>query len=170
MDTAGIRETSDEIEEEGVRRALQRAGDADLKLVLFDGAEWPKLDKATGELLDDASIAIVSKSDLVKNRGSEKNLIFLSTKTGEGVDTLVKLLEQKIVSSFSAGTAFITRNRHRALLSEADAALTKALGKAPLEITCEEIRQAALAVGKITGKIQVDDVLDVIFKQFCIGK
>lgn len=171
VDTAGLRETSDEVEEEGVRRAKARAQEADLKIVLFDGEQWPNLDQRSRELFDDASIAVVSKSDLIKNRAGGENQIFLSTKTGEGVDALVKLLEEKIIALFSAPAApFITRNRHRALLWEASASLQKALDPAPLELTCEELRQAALAVGKITGKIEVDEVLDVIFKQFCIGK
>lgn len=173
VDTAGIRATSDDIEEEGVRRALERAEAADIRLVLFDGANWPSVDTASVGLLSGDAIAVVNKSDLIKTKGEGAlaEPVFISTKTGEGIDGLLTLLEDKIVTSFSSGTApFITRNRHRALLSEAQAALGKSLKPAALELTCEELRQAALMVGKITGKIQVDDVLDVIFKQFCIGK
>jgi tRNA modification GTPase len=172
VDTAGLRETVDEIEGEGVRRALARAADADIKLVLFDGEKWPSLDKASPKLLDDSAIAVVNKSDLLgKREAAPIEAHFISTKTGEGVEALLSMLEQKIIRFFSGASApFITRNRHRALLSEASAWLEKSLVPAPLELTCEDLRQAALAVGKITGKIQVDDVLDIIFKQFCIGK
>ncbi len=174
VDTAGIREAEDEIEEEGVRRARAKAEDADIRLVLFDGACWPEADTASLDLLHDAAIAVVHKCDLVKDRTTAHAISdpqFVSAKTGEGVEALLALIGERIASSYSGGAPFITRNRHRALLEEAAQALQQALKKdVPLELACEELRQAARAVGRITGKIQVDEVLEIVFRQFCIGK
>jgi tRNA modification GTPase len=87
------------------------------------------------------------------------------------VEALLSVIEKKVTEFFAGGNApFITRNRHRALLMEAEALLAAALLDKPLELACEELRRAALAIGKITGKIQLDDILDVVFSQFCIGK
>ncbi len=172
-DTAGIRESSDDIEEEGVRRALARAETADIKLVMFDGGV-AEPDPQTLQLIDKDSIAIISKSDIQIS----ENLIFkiksfnpllISTKTGYGISGLLEEIEKR-VSAYSGGASFITRNRHRAALSEALEHLDSLKLDSPLEISCEELRRAAVAVGKITGKIAVDDVLDVVFKSFCIGK
>lgn len=169
MDTAGIRDTTDDIEEEGVRRALERAASADIKLVLFDGAYLPELDPRTQELMDANSIAIISKCDMVRKRPPD--MLSISTQSGEGLDELLKRIEFKIASLFSSKAApLITRNRHRTLLSEAFYHLEKCDLGGPLELACEELRLAASCVAKITGKIAVDDVLDVVFKQFCIGK
>ena len=188
-DTAGLRESENEIEQEGIRRALARAGQADIKLALFDASELPDMDKNTKELLDENTIVIISKIDTVTPhslRGLELqaqsvlfpdpairrgDIVEISTKTGQGIDQLLALIEEKVKDFFVSGSApFITRSRHRLLLLEAEMLLKAALIPKPLELSCEELRRAALAIGKITGKIQVDDVLDVIFKEFCIGK
>jgi len=182
MDTAGLRDAGDEVEEEGIRRAKARAGEADIKLALFDASELPKMDEETTKMLDDTAIVIFSKIDNVipALRGDLANSsisqflnspILLSTKTGEGIDQLLELLKEKVSEFFSGGAnIFITRTRHRALLEEAEILLAKATEDKPLELACEELRRAALAIGKITGKIALDDVLDVIFSEFCIGK
>jgi tRNA modification GTPase len=126
-------------------------------------------------LADDRTILIITKSD-IQNHGDEKllfknNWVTVSAQTGEGIGALLKLIEQNIATNFSSESApVITRGRHRALLQEALESLSQFSPTAPLELTCEEIRRAAVSVGKITGKIQVDDILDVVFRQFCIGK
>lgn len=180
MDTAGLRETMDDIEKEGVGRALKKALAADLKLVLFDSTA--ALDKASASQIDDNSLIIMNKSDLERRQSIHtdpclqaylqgRDILTLSTKTGEGIGELLSLLKRLISEKFSgAGAPLITRNRHRALLSEALTHLERLHLQGPLEIACEELRLAAQAVGKITGKIAVDDVLDVVFRQFCIGK
>lgn len=174
VDTAGIRQSSDEIEEEGVRRALARAAAADIKLVLFDGASVDS-DAGSRALLDAEAIPVVTKSDILIydiNKLKFKQKIFsISAKNGQGIEALLAEIEKRIVSFFSGAQApLITRHRHRALLMETKACLEKSLRPAPLELRCEELRLAGQAVGKVTGKIAVDDVLDVIFKSFCIGK
>ncbi len=174
-DTAGLREASDEIEEEGIKRARARAGQADIKLALFSAAELPEIDIHTRELLDDNTIVIISKYDLSSPDSSIPQFhispIPLSTKTGQGIEELLVTIEEKVKDFFDSGEQpLITRARHRNLLQEAGILLEKSLQDKPLELACEELRRAALAIGKITGKIEVDDILDVIFREFCIGK
>jgi tRNA modification GTPase len=172
VDTAGIRDSSDDIEEEGVRRALARSQTADIRLVLYDGAYWPSRDAASDALLDDSALMVVNKSDaLPTDAVLPESAIAISARTGQGVDHLLREVEKRIITFFCGEAApFITQNRHRQLLSEAFSLLEASRRDLPLELKCEELRRAAQAVGKITGKIQVDDVLDVLFRQFCIGK
>jgi tRNA modification GTPase len=168
MDTAGLRESVDSIEEEGVKRALARAREADITLILFDGTQG--LPDSVAALAGEHSILVATKADLggVVPAGA----LSLSTHTGEGVEALVAALEARVVSFFSgAEQSFITRARHRGLLQEAQQHLQRARAEhLPLELVAEELRRGALLVGKITGKIAVDDVLGAIFSQFCIGK
>ena len=171
MDTAGLREACDEVEEEGVKRARERAQQADIKLALFDASELPEMDANTLELIDDTTILIFSKCDLNSALSTQHSALYISTQTGQGIDQLLAILADKVGDFFSGANApFITRARHRALLQEAEILLGLAVEDKPLELACEELRRAALAIGKITGKIALDDVLDVIFSQFCIGK
>lgn len=166
VDTAGLRDGADAIEAEGIRRALQRAESAYLKLVLFDGTAEP--DAASLALLDADAMAVMTKADRAPHR---QDMPAISTKTGQGVEQLLGLIESRIVAYYCGHEApVITRERHRAHLAEALKSLEKSMDRPELELACEELRQASLAVGKITGKIQVDDVLDVIFSRFCIGK
>jgi len=169
VDTAGLRDSDEDIEAEGIRRARARAEAADIKLVLFDGSKWPEMDEASRGLIDEKSITLVTKCDTAKH--ADTGELRISTKTGEGIEELLKTLEGRIVGFFGCGQApFITRNRHRAQLIQAFDYLEKSKYQPALELKCEELRLAAQAVGKITGKIQVDDVLDVVFSSFCIGK
>ncbi len=175
LDTAGLRESADDIEEEGVRRALKQAQAADLRLVLFDGTSWPQLDPSSQALIDKDTIIVVTKEDLTKRSNNklsiDNNILYVSSRTGQGVGELISAIGHFIANRLvSTEFSVITRARHRALLEGALGSLRRYSPDAPLEIGCEELRRAALAVGKITGKIQVDDVLDVIFRQFCIGK
>ncbi len=168
MDTAGLRHSENEVEEEGINRARARAGQADIKLALFDGSKLPDMDAQTKELLDENTIVIITKSDLGEQ---DCKYLSISAKTGEGIDKLLTVIEEKVKDSFGQGaSSLITRARHRGLLQEAELLLSAAMEDKELELSCEELRRAALAIGKITGKIQVDDVLDVIFREFCIGK
>ncbi len=171
IDTAGLRESGDEVEREGIRRAVDRAANADVKLVMFDGKTWPEKDTASDAQIDDGAIVVVNKSDLIEKKNPDGSTVFISIKTGDGINELLGELEKRVTRFFSSRTpAIVTRERHRALLSEALSHLERFSIKAPLELSCEELRRAALSIGKITGKIVVDDVLDVVFKRFCIGK
>ncbi|PGH55188.1 tRNA uridine-5-carboxymethylaminomethyl(34) synthesis GTPase MnmE [Azospirillum palustre] len=173
-DTAGLREAAaDEVEEEGIRRARDRAARADVKVAVFDAATLPDLDPATLDLIDRDTVVVFNKTDLAAATDLRPDLspILVSAQTGDGL----KLLEEKL-TEFSAdrlaiGSApSLTRARHRAALTECRESLLRAL-EAPLpELAAEDVRLASRALGRITGRVDVEDLLDVIFRDFCIGK
>ena len=173
-DTAGLRESGDEIESEGVRRAMARAASADLSLVVFDGGRWPEADPQSVALLGDA-LAVLNKTDLLA--GPAPAAIAgcpargVSCLTGEGIDGLLEALTDEIARRYPAGGApVLTRARHRHAVIECRDALARAtLGPAD-ERLAEELRLAARALGRITGRIDVEAVLDLVFRDFCIGK
>lgn len=173
IDTAGLRETSDPIEQEGIRRAKARAASADLVLMLI-GPE----DKA--ELAFDQTQAPVwrlkTKSDLFdsdsKRSMSGQDYLPVSANSGAGISELLNRLSVE-AAKFAGEPALVTRERQRVALREAADRLVSAL---PLskpgqeELFAEELRLAARALGRITGRVDVEDVLDKIFSSFCIGK
>ena len=162
-DTAGLRDSGDVIEAEGVRRALARAKEAHLTLLLLDahaaqhGAAIP--DGVTPDF------TVWNKADLTPHDG-----ISLSLKTGEGLPALLELLQQKVQQKFAGDAPALTRARHRVALAEALAALTHAEAAAAPELLAEDLRLAMRAVGRITGRVDVEEVLDFVFRGFCIGK
>lgn len=173
-DTAGLRETTDEIEEEGVRRALVRATHADVKIAVFDATTWPNVDKVTRELLDENAIAVLNKADL--NDVAETIIdtvraIAVSAKTGAGLEALEKRLIGAAKERLTVeGGGVMTRARHRGALEECRESLLRAV-VAPLpELAAEDVRMSMRALGRITGRVDVEDLLDVIFRDFCIGK
>jgi tRNA modification GTPase len=172
-DTAGLRATVDEIEAEGVRRALHRAEHADLKLLVFDGGSWPAIDPDTAKLIDDLAICVVNKADLLREPEpvavEGRATLKLSCKTGLGFDALVAEIAGRAKGAMSGGE-ILTRARHRAAVEEAKAALDRAKGAGPLELKAEDLRLAVRAIGRIAGRVDVEEVLDLIFKEFCIGK
>lgn len=175
VDTAGLRDASGEVEREGVRRSLAAAGEADLKLAVIDGALWPAVDQRTLGLVDDDSVVIVSKSDLGRvsppvevNHGQA---LAISVVTNDGVSELVSRLEAEVQRRWGATDApALTRARHREALEACASALRRARSGGATEVAAEELRMAARAVGRITGRVDVEDVLDVVFADFCIGK
>lgn len=180
-DTAGLRETLEtktehaSIEAEGIRRAQARAAEADLKIIVFDGAFWPKKDAATEALIDTKALVLVNKSDCIspenKSDGTNQKIQFLSAKTGEGIDAFIKRLEQEIDARFSANEAPpLTRARHRAALEDCVGHIDRALNVAQADLRAEDVRLAMRALGRITGRVDVEDLLDIIFRDFCIGK
>jgi tRNA modification GTPase len=178
LDTAGLREPQGGAEAEGVRRARQRAADADLRLALFDGALWPALDRETLALLDDGAMVAVNKADLgrldgelvVAGRPAQR----LSCLTGEGLDRLLERLSARAIEQMAIGAApVLTRARHRAALRSALEALGRIAALPPdpeLALVAEDLRLAVRAIGRITGRVGVEDLLDRIFAEFCIGK
>lgn len=173
-DTAGLREGADEVEEEGVRRALQRAGNADIKLAVFDGTRWPELDPTTLGLVDDDTLVVVNKMDAGGPRAGTVEghpLVGVSALTGDGLRALESRLEALAAERLTgSGAPALTRARHRAALEECRDALDRALSAALPELAAEDLRLAARSLGRITGRVDVEDVLDVIFRDFCIGK
>ncbi|MEE8352457.1 MAG: tRNA uridine-5-carboxymethylaminomethyl(34) synthesis GTPase MnmE [Rhodospirillales bacterium] len=178
-DTAGLREGGEAIEAEGVRRAHAKAENADLRLAVFDGATWPDTDPMTAALVDDDTVVVVSKADLgvlaVPLEVGGQKALAISAQTGDGIDDLLAAIDGRVHGMINAPAApALTRLRHRDALEECHAALGRFLGaterdKTP-ELAAEDLRLAVRALGRITGRVDVDDVLDVIFRDFCIGK
>ncbi|MDY0872153.1 tRNA uridine-5-carboxymethylaminomethyl(34) synthesis GTPase MnmE [Dongia rigui] len=173
-DTAGLRESPDEIEQEGVKRALKRAEHADLKLIVFDGAVWPDFDATVAEQIDAEAIVVLNKAEFAVGRKTaivERDLLLVSAKTGEGLDALVAALTDKAAKALNPGAQpALTRLRHRAALERCLGALRRGLHAPVVELKAEDLRLAVQALGRITGRVEVDDVLDLIFREFCIGK
>jgi tRNA modification GTPase len=167
-DTAGVRETSDVIEAEGVRRALSHAAGG-MTLLLLDGsAENPRAGLPAD--LPEPELTIWNKSDL----GRRRDGISISLKTGEGMPALLELLQQKVRQKLESGSdaPLLTRPRHRHALDEALGHLRHGLA-APAdhpELLAEDLRLAMRAIGRITGRVDVEDLLDFVFRDFCIGK
>jgi len=162
-DTAGLRESGDVIEAEGVRRALARAGEAHLTLLLLDASAAAPRAGVPGGLVPD--LVVWNKSDLAPHDG-----ISISLKTQAGVPALLDLLCQRVRQKFSGEAPALTRPRHRAALAEALATLDHAAAAAQPELLAEDLRLAMRAVGRITGRVDVEEVLDFVFRDFCIGK
>ena len=164
-DTAGLRDSADPIEQEGVRRARDRAQRADLRLLVLDGND----DAAASPGLPEADICVWNKADLNKGRKGEGP--WVSAKTGEGLPALISLLADHAAKRLSAGEApVITRLRHRKALEAAETGLLAALEAKEPELAAEHLRRALGAIGRITGRVDLDELLDVVFRDFCIGK
>jgi tRNA modification GTPase len=167
VDTAGLRESGDMIEQEGVSRARARARNADLVLWLVPPEEEESEPPQAQRLL-----RIGTKSDL--NRVRLDCDLMIAAATGEGLPELIARLEEEASALMGQGDAILTRERHRNALERAHAALERAramlVAHGPLELAAEEVRLAARAVGEITGRVDVEDVLDRLFSSFCIGK
>ncbi len=177
-DTAGLRRSDDPVEAEGVRRARRRAASADLRLAIFDGLTWPTLDRRTCALIDDRTIVAVNKADAVdlpaEIEVGGRAAIALSCHSGQGMETVVDRLTECARAAMTIGDApCLTRARHRAALGEVEGALARiqVLGATPeLALVAEELRLAMQALGRITGLVGVEDILEKIFGEFCIGK
>jgi tRNA modification GTPase len=174
-DTAGLRDATEEVEKEGVRRARMRARDADLTVAVFDGSVWPTVDGLTEALLDSKTIAVVNKSDLGRMQPPIAiggfSALAVSALTGEGIDAMIAMVEQGVAARFHLqGTPALTRVRHRTALEECRRSLGRAAMANGAELVAEDLRLAARALGKITGRVDVEEILDVIFRDFCIGK
>jgi tRNA modification GTPase len=178
-DTAGLREATEAIEQEGVRRSLRTAEEADLKLVVFDGAAGPGIDAAAAALVDADSIVVVNKSDIahleapVVVKGHEA--IPISALTGEGLAALLHRVEAEVGRRWGlSGGIALTRVRHRQALERCAGSLTRIArqgGEAMMaETVAEDLRLAARELGRITGRVDVEEILGVIFQDFCIGK
>ena len=174
-DTAGLRESQDEIESEGVRRALARAAGADLSLVVFDGARWPEADPQSVALLGDHALAVLNKTDLLARPTpaaiADHPARGVSCLIGTGIDDLLEALTDEIARRYPpGGVPAMTRARHRAAVIECRDALVRAIAGPADERLAEELRLAARALGRITGRVDVEAVLDLVFRDFCIGK
>jgi tRNA modification GTPase len=179
LDTAGVRSTDDPVEREGVRRAVARAESADLVLWVVAPRELAPPGVVTS--VSTPVWTVENKVDLpaddrTAGRGGERGgrRFAVSALTGFGIDELTRQVGAHAKACFSGGEpALVTRERHRAALRETVRGLERALAEGAggrEDIVAEELRLAARALGRLTGRVDVDDVLDVIFRDFCIGK
>jgi tRNA modification GTPase len=170
LDTAGLRESDDPIEIEGIARARARAADADLRLLVVDDP----IDSVGTERGEPPAITVLNKVDLLPAGSRLAGGRRVSAATGEGVDDLLRDLAHVARQLLPAeDSVSATRARHRSGLDDAAAALERALtlgGERDLGLLAEEIRLAARAIGRVTGAFGVEDILDRVFGSFCIGK
>ncbi len=165
-DTAGIRETEDKIEKEGIRRALQKAASADIKIFLVDAAN-PILRE---DLIDKNTIVVINKIDLT-NFKNDHHALTISLTNNTNTSELIKKLEEKILEIIpSQNSPLITQERYRVALKNSVENLENFSLKKNIELAAEDLRMTAREIGKINGKIDVENILDVIFSRFCIGK
>lgn len=179
IDTAGLRDTGDEIELEGIRRAREAAERADLKIVMMDVDHWPDI-LSVKDLLDRNSLLVVNKIDqLPKARDwpadglGGKTPYFLSALKGDGLDELLDELTKQVIRRFGLQESpSLTRARHREALHAALKDLRRYLRnpKKDPELAAEDLRQAVRHVGRITGVVETEELLGRIFADFCIGK
>ncbi len=170
-DTAGLRDAADEIEQEGIRRARHRAGEADLVLTVFD-ATMP-LDAETLAWIRPRTPVLANKVDLAPAPAAIGGVAPLpvSAVSGEGLDELrARLAEAATRLAGPGDAALLTRPRHRAALTDAVAWLAEAEAAPLPELTSEALRAALRALGRLTGRIGVEEILDIVFADFCIGK
>ena len=176
-DTAGIRDSKDEIEQKGVKLALNRADDADLKLVIIDGNS-NDLNKTLKDFVDENAILVVNKSDLLNGNLNEKfkkhEYVLVSIKNNLNLDQLISKIKNKLKNKFiSNEDILITRERHRQHLEHCIAYLKSfknKKGSKEFDKAAEDLRLATRHLGMIVGKVDVEELLDSIFNDFCIGK
>ncbi len=176
-DTAGIRDSKDEIEKKGIRLSLKKAENADLKLVVVD-AKSIDFSGFLKDLLDNDAILVINKSDLLKDRLDSKilklNHVLISLKDNSNVDELILKIKNYLKDKFiTAEDILITRERHREHLVHCVDHLKNFLNKndkKDYDKAAEDLRLATRHLGMIVGKVDVEEILGSIFNDFCIGK
>ena len=183
-DTAGLRTTADSIEAEGVKRAQKRAAEADLVLAVVDSAEWPTLDPTvTAALKPNASLILVSKTDTTTNTLPQNvegtPVLGVNLTAPESLPPILTALEGLIKQLYAPArqAAGLTRARHVACVQSALEHLRRGLTvfneKSALslaDLVAQDLRDAAYQIGLVTGRTSSEDVLDLVFSTFCIGK
>jgi tRNA modification GTPase len=166
VDTAGLRDTQDPLEEEGVRRARKRAKTADLVLALEAVDSSPQ---STLPAEGMPVLRIWTKCDLAPPPSGFEGIV-LSATTSEGVGDLLDVLAREAGRGVGDGSALVTRERHRRALTDAVAAIDRGREDGGPELLAEDLRLALRALGRVTGRVGVEDILDRVFSTFCIGK
>lgn len=175
-DTAGLHSTEEQIEKKGIEIAYEKAEDADLIVALIDGKnpnveQFEKLSTSCKNKI----IYVVNKSDILSQEQCysfiEKGFMVISAKQKSGINSLINKVNNCIASEFTGNSsALITRQRYREVLNDVFKNLNDFNLNKSIELAAEDIRLAARNIGKITGRIEVDEILDKIFGSFCIGK
>jgi tRNA modification GTPase len=206
-DTAGLRDSADLVEQEGLRRALARAQSAELRLFVIDAAR-PEDAEGAAQWPGPDTIIVANKIDLLQpspaprergdrpcersvgegagvgwasgplnptlspsgGEGVTGNPLRVSALTGEGIPDLIGALAARIAESYDIAAPLLTRARHREALENAADALRRSVGAALPELRAEDLRLAWRSLGRITGRTDVEDLLDIIFADFCLGK
>ena len=170
-DTAGLRTGACEIEAEGIKRAVRKAEESDLILHVCDAACYPKMSPLPENLKDIPVKVVWNKSDTVFKKPTDANALFMSAKTKEGFNELQNEISSFLMENFAPDTTgVITRERYRKALEDCLLSLKSALLAPELELKAEDLRLAARALARIVGKIETDELLDIVFRDFCIGK
>ena len=174
-DTAGIRDTKNDIEKKGISLALGKSKEADLNIVVIDNTS-KVINNEIKKLINKDTIVLLNKSDISNNQNHTFNTdtILASVKNNKNIDNLIDKIKEKLRDKFSSNdNALITRERHRVRLNQCLKEIDKFLKKdqnKDLELAAEDLRMATRHLGSIVGKVDVEEILGSIFKDFCIGK
>ena len=174
-DTAGIREAKNDIEKKGISLALSKFKEADLNIVVIDNSN-KKISDEIRSMINKDTIVLLNKSDVQakENHKFDVDVVLASVKDNKNIDKLINLIKQKLNKKFSSNnSALVTRERHRVKLNECLKEIDKFLKKdqnKDLELAAEDLRMATRHLGSIVGKVDVEEILGSIFKDFCIGK
>ena len=174
-DTAGIREAKNEVEKKGISLALGKSKEADLNIVVIDNSS-KKINKEIQNMINKDTIILLNKSDVSdkQNHKFDVDTVLASVKSNKNIDKLINLVKVKLNKKFSSNnSALITRERHRVKLNDCLKEIDKFLKKdqnKDLELAAEDLRMATRHLGSIVGKVDVEEILGSIFKDFCIGK
>jgi tRNA modification GTPase len=173
-DTAGIRDSKNLVEKKGILLAISKSKEADLNIIMIDNST-KHINMKLKNLINKNSIVVLNKSDIdSKKNHNFKEAIIVSVKNNHNIDLLVKKIKEELSKKFiTSGDVLVTRERHReklnACLKELDNFLKKDQNK-DIEMAAEDLRLATRQLGGIVGKVDVEEILGSIFKDFCIGK
>ncbi|MDC3127034.1 tRNA uridine-5-carboxymethylaminomethyl(34) synthesis GTPase MnmE [Candidatus Pelagibacter bacterium] len=174
-DTAGIRDAKNEVEKKGISIALGKSKESDLNIVVIDNST-KSINNEIKKMINKDTIVLLNKSDILnkQNHQFDVDTVLASVKANKNIDSLIKKIKEKLSNKFTSNnTALITRERHRVKLNEClkeiDNFLKKDQNK-DLELAAEDLRMATRHLGSIVGKVDVEEILGSIFKDFCIGK
>ncbi len=174
-DTAGIRDTKNEVEKKGISLALGKSKESDLNIIVIDNSS-KKINKEIQNMINGDTIIFLNKSDISDKQNHKFNAdtVLASVKNNKNIDKLIDLIKAKLSKKFTSNnSALITRERHRVKLNDCLKEIDKFLKKdqnKDLELAAEDLRMATRHLGSIVGKVDVEEILGSIFKDFCIGK
>jgi len=176
-DTAGIREANNEVEKKGVALALGKLKESDLNIIMIDNSS-KKINDRIINLINNDSIVLLNKSDIKNNQNhnfdATMDTILVSVKNNKNIDKLINKLKEKLSQKFTSNySVLVTRERHRIKLNDCLKELEKFLQQDQsknIELAAEDLRMATRHLGSIVGKVDVEEILESIFKDFCIGK